>query len=181
MIHRLPLLVLLLGVTAACAEPAELPTIEIKTLQQKLATGQAPLTVVNFWATWCLPCREEFPEFVRFHRAHRQDGVRVLFVSADFDESAKDAAKFVRQQGVDWPSYRIVGNNQQIIEAMDPQWQGNLPATFVYDAKGKRLGAWHRKMSYEELEKLILPLLSADKPGEAAEKAPKTPEGEDPT
>src|SRR5437867_9588711 len=62
--------------------------------------GRARATLVNVWATWCEPCREEFPELVEAANAHRADGVRLVLVSTDFDEQVPDVRHFLESHGV---------------------------------------------------------------------------------
>jgi thiol-disulfide isomerase/thioredoxin len=125
----------------------------------RAAGGRA--TVVNVWASWCEPCREEFPEIVRLARTYRAQGLRVVFVSADFKEAYPEARKYLAQQGVDWPTYYKTGGDQEFIAALDDRWTGALPGTFVYDAQGKLRDFWEGKASYDRFEASVKPLLSA--------------------
>jgi thiol-disulfide isomerase/thioredoxin len=102
--------------------------------------GGAPVTVLNVWASWCAPCREEMPALLAVARARRADGVRLALVSADFDSAAAHA--FLARQGVDFPTWLKRGDDQSFIAALSPRWSGALPATFVYDASGRQVDFW---------------------------------------
>ena len=116
-------------------------------------------TLVNVWASWCEPCREEFPDLVKFARAHKDKGLNVVFVSADFSEDLPNARAFLAQQGVDWPTYFKSGDDMQFIRALGDGWSGALPGSFVYDADGKLARWWEGKASYAALEERVLPVL----------------------
>jgi thiol-disulfide isomerase/thioredoxin len=117
-------------------------------------------TLVNVWASWCQPCRYEFPEIVRLARAYQAQGLRVVFVSADFAEDLPNARAFLAEQGVDWPTYYKIGDDQAFINALDPKWTGALPGSFVFDAQGVLRDSWEGKATYSAFEKRVRPVLS---------------------
>ena len=96
----------------------------------------ARATLVNVWASWCMPCREEFPALLRVARAHAGEGLRLVLVSADFDDQLPAVHRFLSAQGVGDTSYLQSGDVQAFIDGMDRRWSGALPATFVYDRAG---------------------------------------------
>ncbi len=112
----------------------------------------AQVTLVNVWATWCGPCREEFPEIVRLERAWRDRGARVMFVSADFDDQLPEVRAFLSKHGVTAPSWIKTGDDMAFINAMAPRWSGALPATFIYDSRGKLVRFWEGKADYAKFE-----------------------------
>jgi thiol-disulfide isomerase/thioredoxin len=123
-----------------------------------LAAIRAPgarATLVNVWATWCVPCREEFPELVRFERTWRNRGVRVLFVSGDFEDQLPQVRAFLSLQGVTAPSWIKTGDDMAFIDGLHPKWSGALPATFVYDSTGTLVRFWEGKADYARFESEI--------------------------
>jgi len=170
----------LLGFTiGACAqkpEPAPAKTAEVRPLDPAMlaflavppdslgkviaANAGSKGTLVNVWASWCQPCRYEFPEIVRLARAYEAQGLRVVFVSADFAEDLPNARAFLAEQGVDWPTYYKVGDDQAFINALDPKWTGALPGSFVFDAQGVLRDSWEGKATYAAFEKRVRPVLS---------------------
>ena len=119
----------------------------------------AKAVVVNLWATWCTPCRQEFPDLMRFYRAYKDRGVALLLVSGDFASDTAPAVEFLASQGVDFPSFLKSQNDEEFINGFDPAWSGALPATFIYDAKGERRRSFLGPVTYETLEHEVAPLV----------------------
>jgi len=150
--------ILATALLVAAAAPA--PTVA--TADQVLRAvreSKARVVVVNVWATWCVPCREEFPDLLKLRRTYGPRGVTLVLVSADFAAERAQAAAFLSEQGVDFPTYLKTGDDMQFINAFDPAWSGALPATFIYDARGRLRHALLGKSSYAQFEAKILDVL----------------------
>ena len=115
----------------------------------------AAATLVNVWATWCGPCREEFPDLVRFQRDFRDRNVEVMYVSADFDDQVAEIRKFLSGQGMTGPSYLKAEADMAFIDGLDPRWSGALPATFVFDGTGKLVRYWEGRADYDRFASAI--------------------------
>ncbi len=144
---------------------AEAEWIELKGLEERIARERGRVVVVNYWATWCEPCREEFPEFVEFHRHWSERGVTFLSVSLDV-ASVRDTEvkKFLAEQRVPFPVYirAAAEDPNDFINAIDRKWTGELPATFVYDREGRRARSLFGKQTRESLEEAVEPLLKKE-------------------
>lgn len=89
---------------AAKGQPAPefaLQSIEGKTVRLSDLKGKAVL--VNFWATWCQPCKIEMPWFVELQKQYANEGLVVLGISVDEDASTEDLTKFAKDLGVNYP------------------------------------------------------------------------------
>ena len=115
--------------------------------------------LVNVWATWCIPCREELPDLIRLRRNYHDKGFELLLVSADFDVETEELVSFLTEQGVDFPSYLKTGSDMDFIEGLHPDWSGALPATFLFNGEGELAKFWEGKATYEDLEDPIRSLL----------------------
>lgn len=95
--------------------------------------------LVNFWATWCDPCREEFPDLVKIDADYRKQGLDFVTVSLDDPPDIKTTVpKFLQQMRATMPAYLLnVPDPEPAISAVDPKWQGDLPATILYTAQGE--------------------------------------------
>jgi thiol-disulfide isomerase/thioredoxin len=123
-----------------------------------------PLTLVNLWASWCYPCRQEFPELIRFYREWSTKGVDLKFVSVDLGFQREDALQFLREQKVDFETYIKDEDDSDFIKSMDPTWKGLLPTTYLYDKSGKILARFDEPLTKAELEERIASFRSNPKP-----------------
>lgn len=112
------------------------------------------VVLVNVWATWCVPCVEEFPEIVKLQRAYSAE-LQVIFVSADFPDSRDRALKFLKKQNVDWTTYFKTGKDQPFIEAVSKDWTGALPFTKILAKDGSVVGSWEQKAGYDKFKRYI--------------------------
>ena len=110
-----------------------------KLLERGEATAARPL-LVNFWATWCVPCRVEFPDLVKIDADYRGRGLEFVLVSADeVGEIKTGVPQFLNLMRANLiPAYLLNAiDTQAAIAQVDPQWGGELPATFLFDARGQ--------------------------------------------
>ena len=161
-----------LALTGCGARPAERVTraaanadtleLERVTAAQVLARVREPgsrATLVNVWATWCGPCRDEFPAIVSLAERRRADGLRVLFVSADFDDQAPEARAFLARHHAPGPWLLKDEPDMPFIDGLERRWSGALPATIVYDSNGAPVEFWEGGADSARLEAAVAPLL----------------------
>lgn len=132
---------------AVAAKPAivvrEVDLASLKALLQRDPAKARPL-IINFWATWCEPCREEFPDLVKIDEEYgaRSDGAvgRVDFITVSLDDPEdirKGVPEYLQKMNARMPAYLLnVPDPEQVINLVDPTWSGAMPATFLFDAQG---------------------------------------------
>ncbi len=106
-----------------------------KLLRLDASAPKQPL-LVNFWATWCVPCREEFPDLVKINDEFAPRGLNFITVSLDDPaEIDKTVPQFLREmRATKMPAYLLnTPEPETAINAVDPTWSGGLPATFLFD------------------------------------------------
>lgn len=116
---------------------------------------KSKVTLVNIWATWCEPCRDEFPVLIEMRRKFQDRGLNVIFVSADFASQKNEAVAFLQQQGVDFTTYIKNEEDSQFITTLYPEWTGAIPATLIFDQNGAILNQWQGAASRDEFEAAI--------------------------
>jgi cytochrome c biogenesis protein CcmG/thiol:disulfide interchange protein DsbE len=160
-ILRLSLLLLLtfIQMSAYAIEEGKLaPLLTAKLLDGKSFSTQSikgEVVIVNFWATWCPPCRQEMPAFESYYQQHKSQGLRVITVSLD--------------EPADLAKVREVMRNYSFDAALESESQHNgygriwrLPLTFVIDRKGVlRKDGWYGAagIDLQLLDKIVTPLL----------------------
>lgn len=134
----------------------------LKKLLQRDPKDTRPL-LVNFWATWCDGCREEFPDLVKIDSDYRAKGLS--FVAVSLDEVADIKTKvvpFLEDMKAKMPVVVLnVNDPEPAIHAVDPNWQGELPATFLYDKEGKVVFKHFGRIKPEELRSAIEKLVTS--------------------
>jgi thiol-disulfide isomerase/thioredoxin len=137
-------------------------SVDAKGIDALRAKHKGKILVMNFWATWCTPCKEEFPDFIKLHKAYASKGIAVVFVSIDEDDekTKKQALAFLRRQQAPLPSYiKARGDDEQFINAVHPKWSGAVPATLIYDKTGTLVEMKVEETSLDELEKSLQTVL----------------------
>jgi len=135
---------LLLSASAYAQSPAEVTSgaLTIKKITEvqllEIITPQNRPKLVNFWATWCDPCRDEFPELVTL--AAEFDGkVDVITISLDDPvEIDRDVLRFLLDVKAAMPSYLLWTSDEgAVMRKISENWSGALPFTVIYDAEGR--------------------------------------------
>jgi len=163
-LNRIAWIVAAAATIAAAAKPPEVGLIDLESYQRLVSGKSGKVVVVNMWATWCEPCREEFPTLVRFHRESAGRRVELMTVSLDMTADIESKVKpFLAEQGATFPSYvKKPGGDNEFINAIDPAWSGALPATFIYDARGNLARSILTPVSLDELNDTVSSLLESD-------------------
>jgi thiol-disulfide isomerase/thioredoxin len=120
-----------------------------------LEQWRGKVLVVNFWATWCAPCREEIPEFIKYQANLAVNGVQFVGIAVDNSERV---AIYAKEMGINYPL--LVGG----IETMELAKEvgdraGVLPYSLIVDRSGKVVATTVGILKPERLEKLLAPLL----------------------
>lgn len=123
--------------------------------------SRGKVVLVNVWATWCEPCKEEFPALLRLDRELRGKGFKLILVSADFPDLRPQVERFLADHAVDFPTFLKDEPDDQFISALEPRWSGALPATILFDPSGARRQFWEGKSTYDVLVARVGALLAA--------------------
>ncbi len=119
---------------APAASPVADPrVIDRQDFRELLEKHRGKPLMVNFWATWCEPCRTEYPTVVELARQYAPRGLVVIGISLDEDSEIDLVRHFLAKNRPGFTNYRKrPGNEEAFINAVNPRWNGAIPATFFY-------------------------------------------------
>ncbi len=149
---------------ASAAAPAAaqeaLAPLDLGVYQKLVAAHKGKVLLVNFWATWCVPCRAEMPALAKLDQSLRARGFQLVTVSADEPEDSAAALQFLRKSGVQGTAYlKRVSDDDAFIRAVDPKWSGALPTLILFDRSGRKVKAYTGETDLKALEAAIRALL----------------------
>lgn len=146
-----------LPVQSAVARPAVQP-ITAAGLRKEIARHRGKVVLVNFWATWCPGCVQEFPDLVRLQRNYAAKGLDVIFVSGnDFSEKKSLVVPFLGSKGVARTSYILQEGLGVFGSRFDPQSKTAfaLPRTYIYNRRGRLVSKLSDTQFYAKLQRIV--------------------------
>lgn len=129
--------------------------LDFKEFEPRLYQYNDTTYVINFWATWCVPCRKELPDFERINVEYRDNKVKVLLVNLDFpDNLGKSLVPFVKKNNIQSEIIVLDDPDSNFwINRIDSSWNGNIPATLIYNNHYREFFAG--MMNYELLDSIL--------------------------
>ncbi len=157
---KLPLMNVVFCGAVLAAGAGSLTPVDEAAYRKLIAAHKGDVVLVDFWATWCKPCRAEMPQLAKLDSRLRAKGLRIVTISADEPEKEADAAKFLAQNSAPSPAYiRRAKDDDKFINSVDPAWSGALPALFLYDRSGRRVKSFIGETPLKDIEAAIAKLL----------------------
>lgn len=125
------------GPTAApqAGDPA---VIDLGSYQNVIGKFRGKGVMVSFWATWCVPCRNEYPMIVSLAKEYEHQGLAVVGVDLDEDEDLEPVRRFLSENRPNFPNFRVkVGTDGgAFYQGINPEWRGEMPQTDFYGRDG---------------------------------------------
>ena len=137
----------------------EIRKIKITDLEKTINESKTPL-IVNFWATFCIPCIEEIPYFQKSVKKHERDGVKLLLVSLDLKEDYNKIKSFAQKRK--FTAEKVWLNETDadyFCPRIDSAWSGALPATLFVNNKTGYRKFYEEQIKEDKLEKEIMAIL----------------------
>ncbi len=142
-------------------ENLEVSEITIDELNDIIKNREGKFLLINIWATWCVPCKEEFPDLIKISDKYGEM-IELIGISIDFpDEVESKIIPFLNKLKPNFINYVNVENDtERFINNLNPGWSGAIPATFFYDSEGKQFLFYEVKMSFKEIENEVLKMIN---------------------
>ena len=157
MIKKIALLILLVvPPPAAVSQTQKAPALELKDLRgrrHRLSDYEGKVVLLNFWATWCPPCRAEVPDLVRWQREYERAGLQVIGITYPPTTRA-EVRRFLRRYRVGYPVLLGTRATRALFDRGE-----TLPFTVVIDREGNVRGRVEGILLPEEFDEKIKPLL----------------------
>lgn len=147
-------LLLLVPLIALGQEPAQLRIKDIQGRYISLSNYRGKVVLINFWATWCPPCRQEIPDLIKYQRDYRKQGLQVIGITYP-PQTLAEVRRFVRQAKVNYP----VALGTEETKSSFAQ-SGALPLTIVIGKDGRVRDIIEGILLPDEFEQKIKPLLN---------------------
>ena len=141
-------------------ENLEVSEITIDELNDIINNREGKALLINIWATWCIPCKEEFPDLVKISDKYSEK-IELVGISIDYpDEVESKIITFLNEFQPSFINYVNVENDiEKFINNLNPEWSGAIPATFFYDSDGKQFLFYEGKLSFKEIENVALKMI----------------------
>jgi thiol-disulfide isomerase/thioredoxin len=123
---------------AATAPQKTLEVVDADRYLALVAEHHGKPLMVTFWATWCEPCRDEYPMVIELVRQYQPKGLAVFAMDLDDNSEETLALHFIAKTQPVFLNYRKKpGKEEEFINRVNPKWTGALPATFFYTPDGR--------------------------------------------
>jgi thiol-disulfide isomerase/thioredoxin len=134
--------------------------------QALLAKYKGQPLLITFWATWCEPCRAEYPMLNELAKQYAPQGLKVVGVNLDDDGDIILTRRFIARYKPVFPNYRkTAGGENAFVSAVLPGWNGAIPASFFYARDGRQIGKLLGESNRDTYEAAIRTVLSSGAAG----------------
>lgn len=146
---------------------ADMPLIDLSGYHRVLAGYRGKPLLVTFWATWCEPCRDEFPTLIQLAEHYTPQGLAVFGVSLDDNADMNLVRHFLAQFKPQFPNYRQKPqiDVDEFYRGVNPSWQGTMPETIFYGRDGHIVRSFTAEQTRATFEDAIHEILTVHSSG----------------
>ena len=164
MLNQIKFLFILIILSSATYSQNDISIIDKQDIEKIISQRSGKALLINIWAAWCVPCREEFPDLIRLTEKYKSE-VDVVGISVDYPDEIESKIKpFAKKMNVNFPLYvNGINDAEAFINLFDTEWNGAIPATFIFNPDGKNVSKIYGKMDFNYFENAIKQILSTPK------------------
>jgi thiol-disulfide isomerase/thioredoxin len=164
MLNQIKFILILITFSSATYSQNEISLIERQDIEKIIIERSGKALLINIWATWCMPCWEEFPNLIKLSEKYKSEA-DVIGISVDYPDEIESKIKpFAKKMNVNFPLYvNGINDAEAFVNFFDSDWNGAIPATFIYDPGGKNVNKIYGKMDFDYFENAIKQILSNPK------------------
>lgn len=145
--------------------PANLTSVDDKAVKSMVESDKGKVVLLNFFASWCAPCHQEFPDIVKLYAKYKDQGLDVIAVSMNDVTEKTDMEAFLKEMKPPFTVYLTSSTEDAAYKAFYEVWNtqdgDTLPMSIIYDRSGKVQHYYPKERNYAQMEQDITPLLSA--------------------
>jgi thiol-disulfide isomerase/thioredoxin len=146
------------ALAAGGAPEVRIEVVKYGQLAEAVRAQKGKVVVVDVWATYCIPCKKEFPNLVRLHESDAGKGLVCISVSVDPVAKKEQALKFLTTQKATFTNFLLDEDS----DLWTKRWGiSSIPAIFVFDREGRRAAKFTDNVSYADVEPVVKGLLAS--------------------
>lgn len=144
-----------LGLIFSQANAQKIETIDRNGLKTYLNQADDTTYVLNFWATWCKPCVEEMPDFLKLNREMQNEPFKMILISLDFPSQVESRLiPYIKENNIDAEVVLLDDPKSNIwIPLVNENWSGAIPGTLIYSKNNREF--FEKKLHYKELKTIV--------------------------
>ena len=152
-----------LGVAGPCvrAQTSDIKSVEPKDIKDIVAQNKGKVVLLNFFATWCVPCHTEFPDIIKLQNDFKSKGLQVVEISMNDITDKDELQKYLAQTKPPFTVYLAANTEDKFYTDVDPRWDTALPMTMIFDRDGKNVQFYKEARTYAQFKDAITPLLAS--------------------
>lgn len=135
-----------------------IPVVKFEDLEKKYSNTSDTVYLVNYWATWCKPCVDELPGFIKLNKELKSQKFKMILVSLDFPSQIESRVlPFIKDHHIQAEVVVLDDDANVWINLVNKDWDGDIPVTQIIQRNQKDF--YHSTLNYQELKEIVEPKL----------------------
>ena len=151
-----------LNLIAQSSKNIKVEEIDKSKLEKLIKNRKGKVLLLNIWASWCMPCKKEFPDLVKLAEKYKNSKVEIVGLSVDDkDDLQTEVIPFLQKNNANFKIYIQNFKNIEELTSFFPKWEGAIPLTVIFDKNGKEKKFIIGMRDFEFFDKAIQEVLAS--------------------